>query len=156
MPLTRKRPASARNTDRAANKGMVVPMSTTNATTARTITAKSGMILPATIDPQTDFNLMEVACHVYSRYNAYKVAYDTLSAVKDAMRDSCAVVVLYADAKGEIAARCLWPSSITLTKDDQIMTKAYCTLRKEWRSFRIDRMLACHALTTPDDCETAA
>jgi predicted DNA-binding transcriptional regulator YafY len=131
-------------------------MSTTNGTTARIISAKSGMILPATIDPQTDFNLMEVACHVYSRYNAYKVAYDTLSSVKDAMRDSSAVVVLYADAKGEIAARVLWPNSITLTKENQIVTKAYCTLRREWRSFRLDRMLACHALTTPDDCEMAA
>jgi len=131
-------------------------MTSIQCTAPRTVAAKSGMILPATIDPQTDFNLMEVACHVYSRYNGYKVAYDTLALVKDAMRDASAVVVMYADAKGEIAARCLWPNSITLTKEHQIVTKAYCTMRREVRSFRIDRMLTIHALTTPDDCEAAA
>ena len=131
-------------------------MSTTNATTARTITAKSGMILPATIDPQTDFNLMEVACHVYSRYNAYKVAYDTLSSVKDAMRDSSAVVVLYVGLDGGQDARVLWPNSITFTKDNKIVAKCYCTMRKQWKTFRLDRMLTCHELTTPDDVEDAA
>jgi predicted DNA-binding transcriptional regulator YafY len=124
-------------------------------TPVRTVTAQSGMILPATITPQTDFNVMETACIVYSRFNGHKVAYDTLDKVKDAMRDGSAVVTLYADAKGEIAARCLWPNSVTLSKENAITCKAYCTLRREWRSFRLDRMLACHELTTPDDCETA-
>jgi predicted DNA-binding transcriptional regulator YafY len=130
-------------------------MSTTQSTAVRTITAKSGMILPATITPQTDFNLMETACIVYHRFNEYKVAYDTLDKVKDAMRDGSAVVTLYADAKGGIAARCLWPNSVTLSKENHITCKAYCTLRREWRSFRLDRMLACHELTTPDDIEAA-
>jgi len=126
-------------------------MVTAQSTTPRTVAAKSGMILPTTIDPQTDFNLMEVACHVYSRYNGYKVAYDTLALVKDAMRDSSAVVVLYIGADGKQDARVLWPNSITLTKDNAIVCKAYCTMRREVRSFRIDRMLTCHELTTPDD-----
>jgi predicted DNA-binding transcriptional regulator YafY len=126
-------------------------MSTSQSTAPRTIVAKSGMILPATITPQTDFNLMETACIVYQRFNEYKVPYATLDMIKDAMRDGSAVVTLYADAKGEIAARCLWPSSVTLSKENQITCKAYCTLRREWRSFRLDRMLACHELTTPDD-----
>jgi predicted DNA-binding transcriptional regulator YafY len=124
---------------------------TMQSTASRTITAKSGMILPATITPQTDFNLMDTACIVYQRFNGHKVAYDTIEKVKDAMRDGSAVVTLYADAKGEIAARCLWPNSLTLSKENNISCKAYCTLRKEWRSFRLDRMLACHELTTPDD-----
>jgi hypothetical protein len=33
--------------------------------------------------------------------------------------------------------------------------KAYCTLRKQIRSFRLDRMLTVHPLTTPDDAEAA-
>ncbi len=131
-------------------------MTSTQCTAPRTVAAKSGMILPATIDQQTDFNLMEVACHVYSRYNGYRVAYDTLALVKDAMRDSSAVVVLYIGADGKQDARVLWPNSITLTKEHQIVTKAYCTMRREVRSFRIDRMLTIHELTTPDDCEAAA
>jgi len=128
-------------------------MTSTQFTTARTVAAKSGMILPATIDQQTDFNLMEVACHVYSRYNGYRVAYDTLALVKDAMRDSSAVVVLYIGADCKQDARVLWPNSITLTKEHQIVARCYCTMRREVRSFRIDRMLTCHELTTPDDVE---
>ncbi len=72
------------------------------------------------------------------------------------MRDGSAVVVMDTDAKGELAARVLWPTSITLSKENHISTWAYCTLRREWRSFRLDRVIACHPLTTPDDCETAA
>ncbi len=99
--------------------------------TPRTVAAKSGMILPTTIDSQTDFNLMEVACHVYSRYNGYRVAYDTLALVKDAMRDSSAVVVLYIGADGKQDARVLWPNSITLTKDNAISARrtARCVAR---------------------------
>lgn len=120
-------------------------------TASRTITAKSGMILPATITPQTDFNLVETACVVFHRFNEYKVAYDTLDKVKDAMRNSSAVVALYCDAKGDVEARVIWPEAVTLTKDNAITTRAYCTLRREWRSFRLDRIVSCHELTTPDD-----
>ena len=42
------------------------------------------------------------------------------------------------------------------SKDNNIVCKAYCTLRKEWETFRLDRMLTCHPLTTPDDAEEAA
>ncbi len=131
-------------------------MVTAQSTTVRTVAAKSGMILPATITPQTDMNLMVTAITVYHRFNERKVAYDTLEKVMEAMRDGSAVVVMYTDAKGELAARCLWPLSITLTKDNNITAHCYCTLRRECKSFRIDRMLTAHPLTTPDDCETAA
>jgi predicted DNA-binding transcriptional regulator YafY len=124
-------------------------------TNPTTVTAKSGMILPTTITPQTDMNLMVTAISLYHCFNERKVAYDTLEQVMEAMRDSSAVVTLYADGKGEIAARVLWVSSITLTKERQITCKAYCTLRKQIRSFRLDRMLALHPLTTPDDAEAA-
>ncbi len=131
-------------------------MSTTNATTARTITAKSGMILPATITPQTDMNLMVTAIALYHRFNERKVAYDTLEKTMEALRDGSAIVALYTDAKGELAARVLWPQSISLTKANDLTARCYCTLRREFRSFRLDRVIACHALTTPDDVETAA
>ena len=114
------------------------------------------MILPATITPQTDMNLMVTAIAMYHRFNERKVAYDTLEKVMEAMRDGSAVVVMYTDAKGELAARVLWPLSITLTKANDITAYCYCTLRREFRSFRLDRVIACHELTTPDDCEAAA
>ncbi len=128
----------------------------TQSTASRTITAKSGMILPATITPQTDLNMLVTAIAMYHRFNERKVAYDTLEKVMEAMRDSSAVVVMYTDAKGELAARVLWPLSISLTRANDITAYCYCTLRREFRSFRLDRMLTCHELTTPDDCETAA
>ncbi len=132
-------------------------MSTTNGTTARTIrtiTAKSGTLLPATIAPQTDINLMVTAIAMYHRFNERKVAYDTRKKVMAAMRDGSAVVVTYTDAKGELVARVLWPLAITLTKANDITAYRYCTLRREWRSFRLSRVIACHPLTTPDDYET--
>jgi len=125
----------------------------TQFTAQRTVTAKSGAIVPTTINQQTDMNFLTVALSVYYRINERRVAWDTACKVCDAMRDSSAVVVMYADAKGEIAARVLWPTSITLSKDCNITCHAYCTLRREWRSFRLDRMIACHELTTPDDIE---
>ncbi len=131
-------------------------MVTAHSTTGRTVTAKSGMVLPATITPETDMNLMVTAITLYHRFNERKVAYDTLEKTMEAMRDGSAVVTMYTDARGELAARVLWPLSITLTKANDITARCYCTLRREFRSFRLDRMLTCHALTTPDDCEAAA
>jgi predicted DNA-binding transcriptional regulator YafY len=125
-------------------------------TAHRTITAKSGMLLPATITPQTDFNMMVTAISIYHRVNERNVAYDTLEKTMEAMRDASAVVTMYADAKGVLAARCLWPMNLSLTKEKNITAWCYCTLRREWRSFRLDRMLTCHALTTPDDVADAA
>jgi len=128
----------------------------TQSITPRTVTAASGMLLPATITPETDMNLMVMAIALYHSFNEGRTDYTALEEVMMAMRDGSAVVVLYTDAQGEQAARVLWPSSITLSGTSNICCKAYCTLRREWKSFRIDRMATCHALTTPDDCETAA
>jgi len=125
-------------------------------TAPRTVTASSGMILPATITPETDMNMMVTAICLYHSFNERRTDYDTLEEVMMAMRDGSAVVVLYTDAQGDQAARVLWPSSITLSGANNICCKAYCTLRRQHKSFRLDRMAMCHALTTPDDCETAA
>ncbi len=82
--------------------------------------------------------------------------FDTTLLVADAMRDSSAVVVLYVGLDGRQDARVLWPTSVGLTKDGKVVCKAYCTLRRQWRTFRLDRMLTCRELTTPDDIEQAA
>ncbi len=131
-------------------------MSTTNGTTARTITTKSGMPLPATIDQQTDFNLITTAMAIYYKQSGCLGSFDTAILVADAMRDSSAVVVLYVGLDGGQDARVLWPNSISFTKEKKIVARCYCTMRRQWKTFRIDRMLTCHALTTPDDAEEAA
>ena len=125
-------------------------------TAPRTVTAASGMILPATITPETDFNVMATAICLYHSFNEGRTDYTALEEVMMAMRDGSAVVVLYTDAQGDQAARVLWPSSITLSSANNICCKAYCTLRREWKSFRVDRMAMCHPLTTPDDCEAVS
>jgi hypothetical protein len=131
-------------------------MSTTNGTTSRTITAKDGMILPATIDQQTDFNLITTATAIFYKMSGCLGSFDTAILVADAMRDSSAVVVLYVGLDGGQDARVLWPNGISFTADKKIVARCYCTMRRQWKTFRIDRMLTCHALTTPDDCEAAA
>ncbi len=131
-------------------------MVTAQSTAPRTVTAKSGMILPATIDQQTDFNLITTAMAIYYKQSGCLGSFDTAVKVADAMRDSSAVVVLYVGLDGGQDARVLWPNSISLTKDKKIVARCYCTMRRQWKTFRIDRMLTCHALTTPDDIAAAA
>jgi predicted DNA-binding transcriptional regulator YafY len=122
-------------------------------TTAQSIILDTGAIVPASCDQQTDLALLPICMDAYHALASGTVALDTIRQVVDAMRDASAVVSLYTDGKCETAARCLWPSSVSVTKDKNLVTLAYCTLRKEWRTFRLDRMLTVHALTTPDDAE---
>jgi predicted DNA-binding transcriptional regulator YafY len=130
-------------------------VTTAQSTTVRTVEAKSGMLLPATLDQSTDINLLTTAMAVFYKQGGCKGSFDTAVLVADAMRDSSAVIVEYIALNGEMNARCLWPNTISFTKDKNIVARCYCTLRREWKTFRIDRMLTCHPLTTPDDAEPA-
>lgn len=125
---------------------------TVQSTTVRTVTTLDSYPVPASVDQRTDLHDLPLAASVYLRLNEGRTATDTVLNVFDAMRDSNAVVALYADGNG-IEARVIWPDSISLTKDNAIICRGYCTLRKEFRTFRLDRMIGCHALSTPDDYE---
>ncbi len=131
-------------------------VTSTQSTAPRTVTCKSGMILPATIDQSTEFNTILLAMSIYYKQSGCLGSFDTAILVADAMRDSSAVVVLYVGLDGGQDARVLWPNSISFTKEKKIVARCYCTTRRQWKTFRIDRMLTAHPLTTPDDCETAA
>ncbi len=128
----------------------------TQSTASRTVAAKSGMILPATIDQSTAFNTITTAMAVYYKQSGCLGSFDTAVLVSDAMRDSSAVVVLYVGLDGGQDARVLWPNSISLTKENKVVARCYCTMRREWKTFRLDRVLTCHALSTPDDIAAAA
>jgi hypothetical protein len=119
--------------------------------TTRTITAKDGYILPATLDQQTDFNLITTAMTIFYKQSGCLGSFDTALLVSDAMRDSSAIVVLYVGLDGGQDARVLWPNSISFTKDFKVVARCYCTLRQQWKTFRLDRMLTAHPLTTPAD-----
>ncbi len=131
-------------------------VTTAQSTAPRYIAANDGYLVPATADTSTDLNLLPICEAVFHRMNGGKVSRATLALVMGAMADSSAVVTLYIGADGKQDARVLWPNSITLTKEHQIIARCYCTMRREWKTFRLDRMLTCHALTTPDDIEAAA
>ncbi len=72
-------------------------MQTQFTTAPRTVTAASGMILPATITPEIDMNLMVMAINLYHSFNEDRTDYDTLEEVMIAMRDSSTVVTLYTE-----------------------------------------------------------
>jgi transposase len=120
---------------------------------AQSITLATGIIVPATCDQQTDLALLPICVDAYHTLTGGSVSLDTIRKVMEAMRDASAVIALYTDGKCETAARCLWPASVSVTKDQHLVSRAYCTLRREWHTFRLDRMVAVHLLTTPDDAE---
>lgn len=128
-------------------------MVTVTQSTPRTVTSKTGLVLPATITPQTDLNTGIAAMATYYRLAGGEGSWATAMSVVTAMQDSSAVVVLYVGLDGGQDARVLWPLAITITKENKIAVRAYCTLRRMVKTFRMDRILTCHALTTPDDIE---
>jgi hypothetical protein len=122
-------------------------------TMVQSITLDSGTIVPATCDQQTDLAILPICIDAYHALTGGTVALATVQAVMHAMRDVSAVITLYTDGKCETAARCLWPASVSVTTDKNLVSRAYCTLRREWRTFRMDRMVTVDPLTTPDDTE---
>jgi predicted DNA-binding transcriptional regulator YafY len=117
----------------------------------------SGAIIPCILTP--DFLAanpanVSLAREVFDAANGYKMAYDTFRAVLEATRDGGAVVVLYTHGT-QVDARALFPMRVTLTKSDEIVCTAFCTLRQEVKTFRLDRMVQCHPLTLPGEAAKA-
>jgi len=117
----------------------------------RTVTTPSGTRIPATANQQTPLPNLPLMEATFRYLNGGAMPAQTLALVMEAMRDSAAVVVSYVDAKGELTARVLWPAAVTLTKENHLTAWCYCTLRRAWKSFRLDRIRSVHPLTTPDD-----
>lgn len=121
----------------------------------RTVAALDGTIVPTTIDQRTELHDISITLSVYHRLSGKVSPWETVVTVGDAMRDAMPIVVKY-EHDDVITARVLWPDSITLTKENNIVCRAYCTYRRLWRTFRLDRFTDCHAFSTPDDVEPAA
>lgn len=127
--------------------------STIRSVALRTVLSPTGRRVPATVNQQTPLGDLPIIEATYHAHNNGAVPLLTLALTMDAMRDSSAVVVAYHDAKGELTARVLWPTSVTLTKENHLTAWCYCTLRRRWQSFRLDRIRSIHPLTTPDDAD---
>src|SRR3954447_1231586 len=82
----------------------------------RMLQTLGGYEIPAHVDQRTDLGDLPIAAGVYMRLNEGKTATDTVMNVFDAMRDANAVICLYVDTNG-LAARVIWPDSISLTND---------------------------------------
>jgi predicted DNA-binding transcriptional regulator YafY len=120
---------------------------------ARAHAHPSGAIIPCTLTPDflaSDPANVTLAREVFDAANGYRVAYDTFRAVLEATRDGGAVVVLYTHGT-QVDARALFPMSVTLTKSDAIVCTAFCTLRQEVKTFRLDRMVQCHPFVLPGE-----
>lgn len=75
-------------------------------------------------------------------------ATDIAAVIADAIERRVGCCVLYVHG-GEASARVLWPSSCRRSRDGHLSTFAFDSLRGEWRSFRIDRIVGAHLLTGP-------
>ena len=62
-----------------------------------------------------------------------------LAQVRQACWDEVAVDLTYTDAKGDQTRRRIWPLSLVFL-DRNLMLLAYCTLRQDFRRFRLDLM----------------
>ena len=62
-----------------------------------------------------------------------------LATVRDAMRAEKTLHIDYADEKGTATERAIWPAALAYFEDKQIIA-AWCLLRQDFRSFRIDRI----------------
>src|SRR5690242_2325935 len=118
-PADDKAPAVHHHRRGAATTGGVPMAATVQSNTRRTLSTLAGDPVPAIVNQGTDLNDLPLAASVYMRLNEGRTATDTVLNIFDAMRDSNAVVALYADGNG-VEARVIWPDSIALTRDNNI------------------------------------
>lgn len=62
-----------------------------------------------------------------------------LATVRAAMRAEKILHIDYADERGAVTERAIWPAALAFYEDKQIIA-AWCLLRQDFRSFRIDRI----------------
>jgi predicted DNA-binding transcriptional regulator YafY len=62
-----------------------------------------------------------------------------LATVRAAMRAEKTLHIEYADQSGAVTERAIWPAALAYYEEKQIIA-AWCLLRRDFRSFRIDRV----------------
>jgi len=112
--------------------------------------------VPTTITAHTEGQLLDDAldgfyAECFAAHGA-ETTVDTLNLFAGSLTNGDALTVLYTDDKGEANARTLFPTALMLTKDKHLAVRAFCTLRRETRSFRLDRMTGAHLVTLPGEC----
>ncbi len=101
---------------------------------ARDASAKIGAVLPAERRGE-----MEAVGLFAVPNKALDVTDNRLSALRRAVRDELQVALVYRDYVGNLTERTVHPVALGYRDDDQILV-AWCTLRQDYRLFRIARM----------------
>lgn len=63
-----------------------------------------------------------------------------LGVLRAAMRDETVLRISYADEQGRTSERSIWPVALSYYEGKQIVA-AWCTMREDFRNFRIDRIV---------------
>jgi predicted DNA-binding transcriptional regulator YafY len=63
-----------------------------------------------------------------------------LGVLRDAMRDERVLKISYEDEQGRTSERAIWPIALAYYEGKQIVA-AWCTMREDFRNFRIDRIV---------------
>src|SRR5690606_1255309 len=64
-----------------------------------------------------------------------------LGVLRAAMREETVLRISYADEAGRTSERAIWPVALAYYEGKQIVA-AWCTMREDFRNFRIDRIIA--------------
>ncbi|HVW91767.1 MAG TPA: YafY family protein [Devosia sp.] len=68
-----------------------------------------------------------------------------LALMRDAMRREKAIEIDYADETGKSSTRAIWPVALAYYEQKQIVA-SWCTMRQDFRNFRIDRIIGARPL----------
>lgn len=118
---------------------------------AERILAKIDAVLPERLRPALDSQRLVVP-GARAGERAYEHANEMLGEVRHAINRRVRVFLDYSDAAGSNTERIVWP--LTLAYWGQTWTLgAWCELRQDFRSFRIDRIVTARPLTSsfPDE-----
>lgn len=100
---------------------------------ARDAIAKIGAVLPSELRPKLDDNAFHVG-----RGPKQPETVD-FHIVRQAMRDQHKLSIVYCDPKGAKTQRIIWPIGVAFFDSRRIIA-GWCELRKDFRSFRADRI----------------
>jgi predicted DNA-binding transcriptional regulator YafY len=100
---------------------------------ARNALAKIGAVLPSELRHKIDDN----AFHVGRRPKQPEAV--DLRIVRQAMRDQHKLSIVYRDPKGTKTTRTIWPIGVAFFDSRRILA-GWCEMRKDFRSFRADRI----------------
>jgi len=144
-------------TERGGTQEVGLPMheqSTITGTVYRLVTLTVPTAITEGTDPALVTDALDVFYAAMHATHGPEATVDTLNLFAAAIQSGDAITVLYAH-DGETTARTLFPTALMLTKDAHLVARCFCTLRRETKCFRLDRMTGAHLVTLPGEVAAA-